>query len=50
MADNLKDARLAKICLNYLGEGGGLRTRTCLLSDAKLAELQAWLDREAADG
>jgi hypothetical protein len=47
---SLKDAGLAKICLNYLGPGGGMRTRTCLLTEAKLAELQAWLDAEAEDG
>jgi hypothetical protein len=47
---NLEDAGLAKVCLNYLGDGGGMRTRTALLPEEKLAELLAWLDKEAADG
>lgn len=47
---SLKDAGLVKICLNYPGDRGGLRTRVSLLSAEKLAELLAWLDREAEDG
>jgi hypothetical protein len=48
-AVTMKDRGLTKICLNYVSEKGGMRTRTCFVSTEKLPELIGWLDRESID-